>query len=180
MTGGLFTALEYVRDPEMLSGLTPSERHVLLAIAVHVGRNGQADPSMQGIADLTGYDRRSVVRIVARLAAKGRIAHRRGGGRGRRSSYIVLGPPWLTVVHNGDSETVIDGPRNAVTVTETVTETVTPRSPEGEGEGVVLTNRDAVPRAAPPWIAEGIPYAQWIRRERQAGRVARSNPPLAR
>ena len=52
--------------------------------------------------------------------------------------------------------------------TETGTETLqlTPR-----------TASDEAPRAAPPWVAEGISYAVWIRRERAAGRQSKHNPP---
>jgi hypothetical protein len=167
--GGMFVALDHVRDPEMLRDLSPAERHVLLAVATYVGRHGTAHPSLEALADLTGYQRRSVIRIVNRLCDRGRLIRRRGGGRGRSSVYIVAGPPWLEVVHNGDQQSVTHGHRNDVTVTETVTETVTPRSPQGEGEGVVHTERDAISRAAPPWIAQGITLREWQRRQRAAG-----------
>lgn len=173
---GLFVALDHVRDPAMLAGLSPSERHVLLAMATYTDRTGQAMPTYAGLAELTGYDERSVYRIVARLVAKGRLIKRRGGGRGNPTRFIVAGPPWLEVVPNPDPETLIEGHRNGVTLTETLTETLTPRSDLGEGEGEVLTSRDSDRRAfaeTRPWVLEGIKYGEWVRRDREQRREAR-------
>lgn len=177
---GLFVALDHVRNPGMLQGLTPPERHVLLALATYTDRAGDAAPTMAGLADLTGYAERSVYRIVDRLVSKGRVIKRRGGGRGNPSRFIVAGPPWLEVVHNPDPPSVIEGQAYDVTLTETLTETLTPRSGLGEGEGVVLTNRDSDRRAngdpfaeTRPWVLAGMKYGEWVRQDRDARRAAR-------
>ncbi|MEU4477304.1 helix-turn-helix domain-containing protein [Micromonospora sp. NPDC023966] len=53
--------------------LRPNERLVLVAIAAHTNREGQAWPSVQTIADYSGVSPRTVHRVLSRLVAVGRL-----------------------------------------------------------------------------------------------------------
>ncbi|MEV1328913.1 helix-turn-helix domain-containing protein [Micromonospora costi] len=53
--------------------LRPNERLVLVAIAAHTNREGQAWPSVATIAEYSGVSPRTVHRVLARLVAVGRL-----------------------------------------------------------------------------------------------------------
>jgi hypothetical protein len=164
VVSGLFDTLSVIRDPAVMAGLSPAQRHVLVAIATYTDRTGWAEPTFPGLAQMTGYAERSVYRLVAQLVDAGRLERAGGSGRGHRARFHII--------HNPDPRSLTHGQVNDVNLTETLTETLTPRSGSGVGNGEVLTNRDSVRRALPPWVAQGISLREWQRRERQAGRLA--------
>lgn len=70
----------------------PKQRYVLLAIADHVNRSGEtATPSYQRLADMTGYSRPTVIKLVKGLASGGYITveHRRRDGRQTSNGFAV-------------------------------------------------------------------------------------------
>jgi predicted transcriptional regulator len=76
----------------LIPGLTNAERRVAAAILDHYNRNnGICDPSVEGLAELLGLDRATVLRAIERLNELGLILRDRHGGRGHRNSYS---PAW--------------------------------------------------------------------------------------
>lgn len=71
--------------------LRPNERLVLVAIAAHTNRDGDAWPSVSTIAEYAGVSVRTVQRALARLVQLGRIAVRRVAGIATRVYRLVLG-----------------------------------------------------------------------------------------
>lgn len=62
-----------------------------MALASHAyGRKNVCHPSLATLADLTGYDVRTIVRAVATLESAGWIERRKGGGRGASTVYTLL------------------------------------------------------------------------------------------
>jgi predicted transcriptional regulator len=76
--------------------LSNSEKRVAGAIVDHFNRRtGQCDPSLDGIAELTGVSRRTVIRAISRLQMLGFIRRIRHGGHFHRNSYE---PVWSRFV----------------------------------------------------------------------------------
>jgi DNA-binding MarR family transcriptional regulator len=65
-------------------------RHVLVQLANHHNaKTGRCDPSQLGLAESTGMDKRTVQRRLADLVERGLVGRVVGGGRGRRSQYVL-------------------------------------------------------------------------------------------
>lgn len=104
---------------ELRENLTLTEKFVLLMLAeYHRTDQKNSWPSSGTLAHDCLMDRRSVLRVVARLEEKQFVVRDIGGGRGKVTAYKIVG---LDVL-KGDLETVIPGSQfSAETVTETVT-----------------------------------------------------------
>ena len=66
---------------------------VYLALCQYVfgkfGQRAECWPSLQSLADDTGFDRSTVTRALKVLEAKGWVGRHRGGGRGRVTRYVL-------------------------------------------------------------------------------------------
>lgn len=71
--------------------LRGTDRLVILAIAAHTNRNGDAWPAVATIADYVGCSERTVQRSLARLVQAGRLAVRRIAGIATRVYRIITG-----------------------------------------------------------------------------------------
>jgi DNA-binding MarR family transcriptional regulator len=70
------------------SGLSPTQRHVALTLALHMDADGgSAFPSLETQAEETGLDRSTVRRALQILDRLGWLERSPGGGRGRRTNY---------------------------------------------------------------------------------------------
>ncbi|AVT39385.1 helix-turn-helix domain-containing protein [Plantactinospora sp. BB1] len=71
--------------------LRPNERLVLVAIAAHTNRDGDAWPSVATIADYAGVSTRTVQRCLAKLVQLGRLAVRQVANIATRVYRLVSG-----------------------------------------------------------------------------------------
>lgn len=142
-----------------------------------------ATPSIEGLAERTGYSTRQIKRATAWLAERGRLtvtrrrAHCRGDGTWHRSQTNLYTPRWpgrdlpaaptftrRPCSHRGD----MDGTSTKKSV----------RSPSGEAVPAVTVDKppDPPPPPAPepapptvpqppPWTREGITREEWRRRQ---------------
>ncbi len=88
------------------SDLKPGERHILLAVNSFVGADGECFPKQSTLADMTGYRREAVNRILKGLEAQGVISIKhqfRSKGRGQTSNRYSVNWPELA---NRNRETV--------------------------------------------------------------------------
>lgn len=84
------------------SDLLPRERHILLAINSFVGADGQCFPKQSTIAEMTGYRREAVNRVVKDLEAQGLISIKhqyRPKGRGQTSNRYFVN--WDAIAKRG-------------------------------------------------------------------------------
>lgn len=137
---GLFSALEYVRNPDTMTGLSPTARHLLTLLAVYTGRHGTSHPSMAELVALMGITERNVQRARRELERAGCIAVRYGGGRGRANTYLLR--------YGTNPEAISTTPAPATpflreTPAQTPARTPALAPPQGQGQGEVLTSRDA-------------------------------------
>lgn len=79
--------------------LRPNERLVLVAIAAHTNRDGEAWPSVATIAEYAGVSTRTVQRCLAKLVRLGRLVVRQVANVATRVYRLVTGQP-----SGGDSE----------------------------------------------------------------------------
>ncbi|MEU7773674.1 helix-turn-helix domain-containing protein [Micromonospora taraxaci] len=79
--------------------LRPNERLVLVAIAAHTNRDGEAWPSVGTIAEYAGVSTRTVQRVLAKLVQLGRLVVRQVANVATRVYRLVTGQP-----SGGDSE----------------------------------------------------------------------------
>lgn len=84
MSQAVKTALLSTRD------LRGTDRLVVLAIAAHTNREGDAWPAVATIAEYVGCSERTVQRALARLVQAGRLAVRRVAGIATRVYRIVV------------------------------------------------------------------------------------------
>ena len=158
MTNPLYWALEHVRDPENLAGLTPAARHLITLVAVFEGKGG-SHPSVIALAELMGITERNVRKARAEAVRAGCLVVRPGGGRGHANTYILQSPT-RSPATGFERETL----------SQTLSQTLSVATAQEQEQEEVLTNTDAVPRGAPPWVAQNMTAAQWIRDEIAAGR----------
>ncbi|QGN50226.1 MarR family transcriptional regulator [Micromonospora sp. WMMC415] len=88
--------------------LKPTDRLVLVAIAAHSNREGQAWPSVQTIADYAGVSPRTVHRVLARLVQLGRLVVSKVAGIASNVYRLVVD----AVTHAGPGS-AIPGPDTA-------------------------------------------------------------------
>jgi len=163
MSAGLFTALEWVRDPATVQGLSPTARHLLAWLVIHTGRQGTSYPSVETLADLMGITPSNVRRARAELVDADLIAVSFGGGRGRSNTYLLRhgSNPEVLSTTRAPARGFTEAP---VTVNRAETRAETravPRDQGGRDEGDVHTERDAI-RAVPPWQSAGISRTEWL------------------
>jgi DNA-binding MarR family transcriptional regulator len=88
------SSTRFARIPMWAASADISQRalRVLIAIAGHLDRTGWAWPSLTTIAEMTGIDRRHVLRAIAELETAGLIYRDRAtdGGRGKSTRYRVI------------------------------------------------------------------------------------------
>ena len=73
-----------------LTGLTATEKLILLAIADHANDDGFAYPSIVGLQAKTCLSERGVQTIIRRLQEVGLLSIQTGGGRGGKNLYQVI------------------------------------------------------------------------------------------
>ncbi|WP_176738217.1 helix-turn-helix domain-containing protein [Micromonospora inyonensis] len=71
-------------------GLSKTDRGVLVAIAAHMNKAGDAWPSVATIAEYADCSERTVQRSIARLINLGRIVWRHVAGRATRTYRLVV------------------------------------------------------------------------------------------
>ncbi|WP_327009478.1 helix-turn-helix domain-containing protein [Dactylosporangium sp. NBC_01737] len=98
--------------------LRPNERLILVAIAAHSNRDGDAWPSVATIAEYAGVSARTVQRCLAKLVELGRLVVRQVANITTRVYRLVTG--------QGDNQS--DG--------------VTERNPEGDTQSVTRSSED--------------------------------------
>lgn len=77
--------------------MTANERRVATAILDHFNRKtGQCDPSLDTLARLLGINKRTVIRAINSLQAKGYFSRDRHGGKFHRNSYTPLWTKYRT------------------------------------------------------------------------------------
>ncbi|MFG1997111.1 helix-turn-helix domain-containing protein [Actinoplanes sp. NPDC048988] len=91
---------ELIRDTRDLSA---NERMVLVVIATHSNRDGDAYPSAQTIADIVGCSLRTVQRAVARLVNLGRLAVRRVAGIASNVYRVLTSAPQPTMTSGNEA-----------------------------------------------------------------------------
>ncbi|MCI4066305.1 helix-turn-helix domain-containing protein [Micromonospora sp. R77] len=74
-------------------GLRPTERLIMVAIAAHTNRDGDAWPSVATIADYAGVSVRTVQRTLAKLVHLGRLAVRQAASLATRIYRLLSGQP---------------------------------------------------------------------------------------
>lgn len=161
-------------------GLSHAARAVLLVLAGDANADtGEAWTSATTIGAVLGQHERNVRRALTELAAWPLPRRQRPG----RSDVWVFPPAAVPrAPAPGVDPAELSTPRAPVPGVEMST----PRAPAPATPGAgargrdrrdvpVSTRRDPA-RQPPPWIAERMPYAEWLRRERAAGRVSKHNP----
>lgn len=94
--------------------LSNSEKRVAGAIIDHFNRRtGQCDPSLDGLAELIGMSRRTVIRAAGRLQKLGLIRRIRHGGHFHRNSYEPVWSRFLQVEAEWNARRRAGGSRNA-------------------------------------------------------------------
>lgn len=74
------------------SAFSPTARAVGWALSTWMSTAGVCTASLDQLAEAAGCDRATVKRSLNQLEASGWVARRRGGGRGRPSSYAAVIP----------------------------------------------------------------------------------------
>ncbi|MFC4148080.1 helix-turn-helix domain-containing protein [Micromonospora mangrovi] len=122
--------------------LRPTERLIMVAIAAHTNRDGDAWPSVATIADYAGVSVRTVQRTLAKLVHLGRLAVRQVATLATRIYRLLSGHPGTS---GGDSQ------RGGVTNDATRGDTQG-LSPEAEEDHKKLRSNRTVPAGQRlPW-----------------------------
>lgn len=90
--------------------LRPNERLVLVAIAAHTNRDGDAWPSVATIANYAGVSTRTVQRVLAKLVQLGRLVVRQVANIATRVYRLVTGQPALSGGDNHGQGVTNGGP----------------------------------------------------------------------
>jgi DNA-binding transcriptional MocR family regulator len=90
--------------------LRPNERLVLVAIAAHTNRDGDAWPSVATIAEHVGCSTRTVQRALAKLVQLGRLVVRQVATIATRVYRLVIGQPQSAGGDNQRQGVTNDGP----------------------------------------------------------------------
>lgn len=124
------------------AGLSTTEKIVLMALADRVDKAGVAYPSVGWLADMTGLNRRSVMRVLATLEDAGLIAVSRRAGRQASNIYRLCPDNWqritsdtVSLVDGSGSDTVSLVGAQLVTQSHLTSDTVSPNKTKIKEEG---------------------------------------------
>lgn len=135
MTRGAYT-LKWLRAVLETPGLRTRARMVTAALAIHLNADGEAWPSLDTLASMSGYRSLKPVRhAIEELEAAGVLAVRRGGGRKHTHRYKALLTHTGTVpaehrIDSSDATRTVDGSPERVHAADEMGDSGDPNSKE--------------------------------------------------